>query len=107
MRMPRPYGEPRRPAASALVLGPLLGEEGVAHAVEPPARPVQRVPEGVHLAAHPDPLHQAPRGLVVGEAVGLDASEAEVLEAEADQLADGLRRVAVALLVRVEGPAEL
>ena len=90
----------RRPEAFSTswvsAAAPLVGEQGVAQAVEPLARPVQRLLQGVDLAPHPDPLHEAPRRLVVGEAVGGDPPQPELVEAEPQQLAHGLGGVAVA-----------
>ena len=39
---------------------PLLVEDGVADRVQPSARSVQRLADGVQLAAHADPLHEPP-----------------------------------------------
>ncbi len=49
---------------------PLRGEEGVAVAVEPAPGTVQRLFHGGGLSPHAESLHEAPRRLVVGEAVG-------------------------------------
>jgi hypothetical protein len=61
----------------------------------------------VDLAPHPDALHQPPRHLVVGEAAGRDPAQAEVLEADPDQLAHRLGGVAAAAVVGVEHPTQL
>jgi len=68
---------------------------------------VQRLVQGVDLAPHPDPLHEAPRRLVVGEAVGRDPPQVQLVEAEPQQLAHGLGGVPVPGLVGVDHPAEL
>ena len=100
----------RRPDTSTscdvhAVLRALVGEQGVAHPVEPLARPVQRLAQGVDLAPHPDPLHQAPRRLVVREAVGGDPPQPELVEAQPQQLAHGLGGVAVAACGRGGAPS--
>lgn len=68
---------------------------------------MQRLPDGVHLAAHPDPLHEAPRRHVGGEAVRRHPAQSDVLEAEPDQLTDRIGGAAVPGVVRVQYPAEL
>jgi hypothetical protein len=61
----------------------------------------------VDLRPHPDALHEPPGRLVVGEAVRGHPAQAEVLEADPDQLPDRLGGVAVAAAGGVEHPAEL
>ena len=68
---------------------------------------MQGLRDGVGLAAHPDAFHEPPRGGVVGEAVRGDAAQAELGEAEPDELADGFGGVAVAGVVGVQYPAEV
>ena len=94
-------------AALSCCVAPLVGEHGVRHPVEPALGAVQRVLYGVLLAAHPDPLHQPPRRHVVGEAERLDPAQAEVLEADAQQLGGRLGGQPPAGVRRVDRPADL
>ena len=55
----------------------------------------------------PEPLHQPPRRLVVGEALREDPAYAELLEADPQLLADRLGGVALAGVRRVEALADL
>ena len=55
----------------------------------------------------PDALHQASGGIVVGEAVGRDATQPQINEAQTDQLTDGLGGVPVAGVVGVQHPPQL
>src|SRR5215203_1458325 len=86
---------------------PLVGEEGVSDAVEPPEVAVVGVLDVHRLAAHPEPLHQGEGRRVLREGYGRHPSYAELLEADADQLRHGLGRVAVSVPSRSEGPPQL
>ena len=68
---------------------------------------MQGLTDGVQLAPHAEPLHEPPRGLVVGEALGHHATQVEFVEAEAKQLPDGLGFIAMAGVSGVENPAQL
>ena len=68
---------------------------------------MQGLTDGVQLAPHAEPLHEPPRGLVVGEAPGHHATQAEFVEAEAKQFPDGLGFIAMAGVSGVENPAQL
>src|SRR5208283_4571060 len=81
---------------------PFLRQEGVAEAVEPPARPVGRLPDRVELPPHVNSLHEPPRGLVVREAVGPHPPQSEVLETDPDQFGDGFGRVPVPPMLRAQ-----
>src|SRR3546814_2233245 len=93
-------------SSAARLVMPRCGQVGVAHAVEPLSGAVQRLADGVRLPAHADPLHEPPGGFVLGEAVGDDAAQAELLERQAQQLAYRLGRIAVARVSRIEDPPE-
>jgi hypothetical protein len=85
---------------------PFVGEQRVAVAVQPLPGPVQGVPEGVELAAHPDALHQAPRCVVGGEADGRHPVQPEILEAEPEHLTDGFGGESVAGVLGVQRPSQ-
>ena len=74
-------------ASRPRLAAPLLGEQRIGESVVPLPVAVEGVLHGVRLAAHPDPLHQPPGRLVVDEAVGDDAREAQAVERELLEIA--------------------
>jgi hypothetical protein len=80
---------------------------GFEPAKEPLSGPVERPTDRVQLAAHLDALHETPRSVGGGEAVGRQAAQSEIFEAESDQLPNGLGGVPVARMIGVHHPAQL
>src|SRR3954447_6558221 len=110
-----PRSSSRRPAPPAtppLALvdaarPPLVDEQRVLRAVDPAALAVQRGAHAERLATHSESLHDAQRPGVVGEGASDHPSYAEVLEAHPDQLRGRLERVPVALVRRMQTPADV
>src|ERR1700742_1787827 len=90
----------------ALFGGPLVLEDCEDEFVAPLALEDLGLAE-VGLLAHAEAPHQGRRGLVAGVGAAVDAVGAEALEAEDEQLAGRLGRVALSLLVGMEGEADL
>ena len=97
----------RRCAASSASAAPLLGEQRVREAVVPLAVAVQVVAHVVCLAPHADPLHQPPRRLVVGEAVGDRPGAGRARRTRSQQVAHGLGGVALPSWSGRQAPADL
>ena len=73
-------------------------QDCVGHPVHPLSGTMQGVADRVLLAAHAEAFHQAPRGHVLGEALGSDPPQAEVFEADPQH---GTRRFSSQTLARV------
>src|SRR3978361_1783600 len=101
------FSAPETPGRRSGGVGPLLGEEGVLVAVEPPAAAVQAVAARVVLPAHAELLHDPPARLVLHEAAGGHAAQAEVPEADLEGSVGRLGGVAQALVGRSDHPSAL